>query len=140
MTKKEMRKQIEALTARLTYLENMHARLEKIDGFPWSYTPLAEREYVYEGMFGRYNRRDLTRNEIREVIGCPHPQIRECTASTKNISNITFNELAKFVIDGAPIKRECSKSVTYKSTYTPESVTKSVKTDLGDITITEGID
>ena len=140
MTKREMRKQIADLTERLVKLENMHARIEEVDNFPWGFTPMAIKERTYCHKIGSYDNRSLTAREVQSVICNPHPQTRERTASTKNINNITFSELAKFVIDGTPIKRECSKSATYKSIYTPESITKSVKTDLGNITITERTD
>lgn len=140
MTKREMRKQIDALTKRLTYLENMHARLEKVGGFPWGYSPFAEREYAYEGKIGRYNDRDLTRSEVREVIGCPHPQTREYTATTSKLDHVTLQELARFVIDKVPIKRVYHKSDRYEVLHDPDSVTKSVETDLGNIKITEGTD
>ena len=140
MTKREMRKQIADLTERLVRLENMHARIVEVDDFPWGFTPMAIKERTYCHKMGYYDDRSLTAREVQNVICNPHPQTRERTASTKNINNITFNELAKFVIDGTHINREYSKPATYKSVYTPESTTKSVKTDLGDITITEGID
>ena len=140
MTKKQMQAQIEVLTKRLTYLENMHARLENVDEFPWSYTPLAIRENVYEKKIGHYNGRDLTRNEVREVIGCPHPQTREYTATTSKIDHITLQELAKFVLDKVPITRKYHKPVTYEFEVVPGSIIKSVETDLGDIKITEGTD
>ena len=139
-SKKQMQAQIEALTARLTYLENMHARLENVRESPWGFTLLAERELIYEGKIGRYNGRDLTRNEVREVIGCPHPQTREHTATTSKIDHITFQELAKFVIDKVPIKRVYHKSDRYEVIHDPDSITKSVETDLGNIKIMEGID
>lgn len=140
MTKRKMQAQIEALTKRLTYLENMHARLEKVGGFPWGYSPFAEREYVYEGKIGRYNGRDLTRSEVREVIGCPHPQTREYTATTSKLDHVTLQELARFVIDRVPITRKCHKSTSYEIEVAPGTVTKSVETDLGNIKITEGTD
>lgn len=140
MTKRKMQAQIESLTARLTYLENMHARLENVSQFSWGYTPLAERELTYEGKIGRYNGRDLTRNEVREVIGCPHPQTREYTATTSKLDHITLQELAKFVIDKVPIKRVHYKSDRYEVLHDPDSITKSVETDLGNIKITEGTD
>ena len=139
-SKKQMQAQIEELTARLTYLENMHARLENVSEYPWSYTPLAVRELTYEGKIGRYNGRDLTRSEVRQVIGCPHPQTREHTATTSKIDHITFQELAKFVIDKVPIKRVYHKSDRYEVLHDPDSITKSVETDLGNIKITEGTD
>lgn len=140
MTKREMQKQIADLTERLTKLENMHARIEEVDTAPWMFTPMAIKERTYCHKIGSYDNRPLTAREVQSVICNPHPRTRERTASTKNINNITFNELAKFVIDGTPISREYSKPTTYKSIYTPKSTTKSVKTDLGDITITEGVD
>jgi hypothetical protein len=140
MTKREMRKQIADLTERLVKLENMHAKIEEVDNFPWGFTPMAIKERTYCHKIGSYDNRDLTAREVQSVVCNPHPQTRERTASTKSINNITFSELAKFVIDGTPINREYFKPATYKSTYTPDSTTKSVKTDLGDITITEGID
>lgn len=140
MTKIEMRKQIEELTARLTYLENMHARVENVSKYPWSYTPLAEQERAYEGKIGRYNGRDLTRKELREVLGCPHPRTREYTATTSKLDNVTLQELAKFVLDKVPITRKYHKPVAYEFEVVPGSITKSVETDLGNIKITEGTD
>lgn len=140
MTKREMRKQIADLTERLTKLENMHARIEEVDNFPWGFTPMAIKERTYCHKIGSYDNRPLTAREVQSVICNPHPQTRERTVSTKNINNITLSELAKFVIDGIPIKRKYSKPTMYESTYTPDSVTKSVETDLGDITITERVD
>lgn len=139
-SKRKMQAQIEALTKRLTYLENMHARLENVNKYPWGYTPLAEQERAYEGKIGRYNGRDLTRNELREVIGCPHPQTREHTATTSKLDHVTLQELAKFVIDKVPIKRVYHKSDRYEVLHDPDSITKSVETDLGNIKITEGTD
>ena len=140
MTKRKMQAQIEALTKRLTYLENMHARVENVSKYPWSYTPLAEQERAYEGKIGRYNGRDLTRNELREVFGCPHPQTREHTATTSKLDHITLQELARFVIDRVPITRKCHKSASYEVEVAPGTITKSVETDLGNIKITEGTD
>ena len=140
MTKREMQKQIADLTERLVKLENMHAKIEEVDDFPWGFAPMAIKERTYCHKIGSYDNRGLTAREVQSVICNPHPQTRERTASTKNIKKITFNELATFVIDGTPIKREYSKPTTYKSVHTPESVTKSVETDLGNIKITEGTD
>ena len=139
-SKKQMQAQIEALTARLTYLENMHARLENVSEFSWGWSPLAERELTYDGKIGRYNGRDLTRNEVREVIGCPHPQTREHTAATSKLHDVTLQELARLVIDKVPIKRAYHKSDRYEVLHDPNSITKSVETDLGNIKITEGTD
>ena len=141
MTKKQMQAQIEVLTARLTYLENMHARLEDTEDCFWiRYTPSFLHENAYEGKIGRYNGRDLTRSEVREVIGCPHPQTREYTATTSKLDHVTLQELAKFVLDKVPITRKYHKPVAYEFEVVPGSITKSVETDLGNIKITEGTD
>ena len=138
-SKRKMQKQIEALTARLTYLENMHARLEDIDDFPSvAFTASFLNENAYEGKIGRYNGRDLTRSEVREVIGCPHLQTREHTATTSKLDHVTLQELAKLVIDKVPIKRVHYRSDRYEVLHNPEFITKSVETDLGNIKITEG--
>lgn len=140
-SKKQMQAQIEALTARLTYLENMHVRLEDTDDCPCiRYTPSFLYENAYEGKIGRYNGRDLTRSEVREVIGCPHPQTREYTATTSKLDHVTLQELARFVIDRVPITRKCHKSASYEVEVAPGTITKSVETDLGNIKITEGTD
>lgn len=140
-SKKQMQAQIKALTARLTYLENMHARLEDTDDCPWiRYTPSFLHEKAYEGKIGRYNGRDLTKSEVRQVVGCPHPQTREYTATTSKIDHITLQELARFVIDKVPIKRVYHKSDRYEVLHDPDSIIKSVETDLGNIKITEGTD
>lgn len=141
MTKREMQAQIEALTARLTYLENMHASIEDTDGCPWiRHTPSFLHEHAYEGKIGRYNGRNLTRNEVHEVICCPHLQTREYTATTSNLGHVTLQELARFVLDKVPITRKYDKSVSYEFEVVPGSITKSVETDLGNIKITEGTD
>lgn len=140
-SKKQMQAQIEALTERLTYLENMHARLEDTDDCPWiRYTPSFLHENTYEGKIGRYKGRDLTRSEVREVVCCPHPRTREYTATTSKIDHVTLQELAKFVIDKVPIKRVYHKSDRYEVLHDPDSIIKSVETDLGNIKIMEGTD
>lgn len=144
MTKKQMQAQIEALTERLTYLENMHARIEQADDSMWIFSPMRKHELSYDNKIGRYHgidlTRDLTREEVREVICNPHPYTREHTATTSKIDHITLQELAKFVIDKVPIRRVYHKSDRYEVTHDPNSITKSVETDLGNIKITEGTD
>lgn len=138
-SKKQMQAQIDALTERLTYLENMPAILEDTDDCPWiKYTPSFIYENSYNKKIGRYNGRDLTRSEVREVIGCPHPRTREYTATTSNLGHVTLQELARFVLDKVPITRKYDKPVSYEFEVAPDSFTKSVETDFGNIKITEG--
>ena len=136
--KKQLMKEIEELKARLTYLENMHAQIEHAEGNFWNFSPLAKVEYEYHGMIGRYNDRDLTSHEVREVCGNPHPYTREHTAQTRKITGITLQELAQFVIDKKPIKREFYKSDRYETAYRADGIAKSVQTELGNISIEEG--
>jgi hypothetical protein len=137
-SKKELMKEIEELKARLTYLENMHARFERIDDSPWTYSPLGRVAHEYDGFIGTYNNRSLTSNEVREARCDPHPYTRERTAQTRKITGITLQELAQFVIDKKPIKREFYKSDRYETAYRADGITKSVHTGLGNISIEEG--
>lgn len=141
-SKKKMQAQIDELIERLTYLENMHARVEDYYDLPWdnSATSGWRHEYVYENKQASYDGRQLTRSEVREVVGNPHPRTREHTANTNKITNITLQELASFVIDKIPIKRVYHKSDRYEVLHDPDSIIKSVETDLGNIKITKGTD
>ena len=71
MTKREMRKQIADLTERLTKLENMHARIEEVDDFPWGFTPMAIKERTYCHKIGSYDNRPLTAREVQSIICNP---------------------------------------------------------------------
>ena len=48
---------------------------------------------------------------------------------------MTHEELAQYVLDGEPIKRERKDKVIYTTTYAPGSKTEAVKTELGDLSI-----
>jgi hypothetical protein len=135
---RELEAKVEALTQRLTYLENMHANFEHADNSFWTFSPLAKLEYTYHDMAGRYGCRDLTAREVQEAMNNPHPYTREHTAQTRKITGITLQELAQFVIDKKPIKREYYKSDRYETAYRADGITKSVQTGLGDISIKEG--
>lgn len=109
MTKREMRKQIADLTERLVKLENMHAKIEEVDDFPWGFTPAARREFVWCGMEGSYCGRRLTARELSDRYGHPQPvqvdysritNVPKNMANTDRIPNVTFDELARFVLDG----------------------------------------
>ena len=137
-SKKQLMKEIEELKARLTYLENMHAQIEHAEDCLWSFSPLAKVEHEYHWMIGRYNGRELTSHEVREVSSNPHPYTREHTAHTNKLTGVTFQELAQFVLDKKPIKREYYKSDRYEKVYGADSIKKSVQTGLGNISIEEG--
>lgn len=133
-SKKELMKRITKLEARLTQLENMHARV--IDAESWESSgmdALTRFVYTYVGKEARYCGRQLTATEIKERY--EHPLTKERGAWTKKVSGVTHEELARFVLDGTPIERKQEGKVVYTTTYTPGTKTQSVKTDIGDISI-----
>ena len=136
-SKKELMKRIEELETRLLQLENMHARIIPADS--WQSTRFMASDpfetYVWEGKEGSYCGRQLTKQELRTRY--EHPLTKERTAWTKKASGVTHEELAQFVLDGKPIKRERESKVVYTTTYAHDTVTKSVKTDLGGISMAE---
>jgi DNA-binding IclR family transcriptional regulator len=60
--------------------------------------------YTYDGKEGSYCGRQLTAAELKARY--EHPLTKERTAWTRMISDVTHEELAQFVLDGTPIKRE----------------------------------
>ena len=133
-SKKELIKRIEELEARLLRLENMHARVTNAEHQQYlSINPLTRYRYIYNGKEASYCGRQLTADEIKARY--EHPMTPERTAWTKKISGVTHGELAQFVLDGKPIKREREDKVIYTTTYAPGSKTEVVKTDLGDLSI-----
>lgn len=140
-SKKELEKRIAQLEAQVRRLENMHARV--IPSASWQSTRpfghynvsdlLYDDKYAYKGKAAFYCSRQLTAAEIQ--ARWEHPLTKERAAWTKKVSGVTHQELAQFVLDGTPIKREEKGEVVYTTTYTPDTETKSVKTDIGDISI-----
>lgn len=134
--KKKLMARIAELEDRITKLENMHARVVPVHS--WHSLFGYDSEYTYDNKQATYCGRRLTASEIEGI--CEHPQIKVRGAWTKNVPGVTHEELARYVLDGTPIKRAKEKAVTYVTTYSPGEKTQSVKTDIGDISITEGID
>ena len=137
VSKKNLEKRIEELEAQVRRLENMHARI--ISARSWKssrmFAPDPFEMYTHDGMEGMYCGRQLTAAELK--ARWEHPLLKERTAWTKNISGVTLEELAQYVLDGKPIERKKEDKVVYTTRYTPTEKTKSVKTDIGDISITE---
>lgn len=134
ISKKKLMKRIEELEARLLQLENMHAEVTKAESWQYlSINPLTRHRYTYNGKEARYCGRQLTTDEIKARH--EHPMTPERYAWTKKVSDVTHEELARFVLDGTPIKRERKDKVVYTTTYAPGSKTEAVKTDLGDLSI-----
>ena len=150
MTKREMRKQIADLTERLVKLENMHAEIREADSWgSLGFTPAARREFVWRGVEGSYCGRQLTAKEL--ACGCRHPQpaqvdysritnVPKNTVNTDRIPKVSFEELARFVLDGTPIERKRKEEVIYQTSYSPNETSESVKTRLGNISVVERTD
>ena len=149
MTKREMRKQIADLTERLVKLENMHAEIEKVDNSPWGFTPAARREFVWCGMEGSYCGRQLTARELSDRYSHPQPEqvdysritnAPKIMVNTDRIPKVTFDELARFVLDGTPIERKRKEEVIYQTSYSPSETSEFVETRLGNISVIERTD
>jgi hypothetical protein len=147
MTKREMRKQIADLTERLVKLENMHAELREANF--WEAPRFAEPASVWCGMEGSYRGRQLTGRELMDRPRHPQPMqvdysritnIPKNTVNTNRIPMVTLEELARFVLDGTPIERKTKEEVVYKTSYSPNETSESVKTKLGNISVIEKTD
>ena len=147
MTKREMQKQIADLTERLIKLENMHAETRKADSWEsLGFAPAARREFVWCGMEGSYCGRQLTARELSDRYCHPQPMqvdysritnVPKNTANTDRISKVTFDELARFVLDGTPIERKRKEEVIYQTSYSPNETSEFVETRLGNISVVE---
>lgn len=125
-SKKELLARIEKLEARLTYLENMHAIVHEATRKDWTY------EHIYRGKMACYNGRRLTKEEIKNLPD--HPKNTEPVKTwTERVSDVTFGELARYILDGTPIQREGKISAIGKVTLYPDKTVTEVHTKLGDI-------
>ena len=135
---KELEQKVAALEMQIRRLENMHAHIKTATPWPtvgfWGDTPSAN--YVWNGKEGFYCDRQLTAHELKTRE--EHPLTKERVAYTKTVPEVTHEELAQYVLDGKPIERKRQANVTYTSCFAPDTTTKSVKTDIGNISITEG--
>ena len=150
MTKREKRKQIVNLTERLIKLENMHAETRKADSWEGlGFTPAARREFTWCGMEGNYCGRQLTARELSDRYRHPQPvqvdysritNVPTSAVDTDRISGVTFDELARFVLDGTPIERKAREEVVYQTSYSPNETSEFVETKLGNISVIERTD
>ena len=138
-SKKELMKRIEELEARLLQLENMHARI--VSAYSWQSTrfsaPDPSESYIYDGKEGKYCGRQLTAAELEARY--EHPLTKERTAWTRLVSGVTHEELAQYVLDGTPIKRDQAMPAA-KIEYAPTSyagmqVSVNIKTPKGEINV-----
>ena len=147
MTKREMRKQIADLTERLTKLENMHANV--VLSRSWECPFDVSRGALWEtddGRIGFYRDRQLTAREVQYQTRHPHPKqvdyrcltnVPKTAVDTDRIPGVTFDELARFVLDGTPIERKTKEEVVYQTSYSPNETSEFVETKLGNISVIE---
>ena len=147
MTKREMRKQIADLTERLVKLENMHANV--MLGRSWECPFNVHRGTLWEtddGRIGFYRDRQLTAREVQYQTRHPHPKqvdyrcltnVPKKTVDTDRIPKVSFDELARFVLDGTPIERKTKEEVIYQTSYSPNETSEFVETKLGNISVIE---
>ena len=133
---KELEQKVAALEKQIRRLENMHARTMPVSPTHILLGRDLFEKYVWEGEEGSYCGRRLTASELKTRE--EHPLTKERVAYTKTVPEVTHEELAKYVLDGKPIERKRQGLVTYTSCFAPDMTTKSVKTNIGNISITEG--
>ena len=133
---KELEQKVTALEQQIRRLENMHARIVPRHSLQSTVGFLGRdpfETYVWEGKEGSYCDRQLTAAELRTRVEHPLPKqvdyrcltnVPASAVETDRISKVTFEELARLVIDGAPIRRE-EKVVSKRiSEYTEDTTTR----------------
>ena len=126
VSKKELMARIVQLEAQVRRLENMHARI--VPANSWQSTRFAASEplesYTYDSKEGTYCGRQLTTAELKARY--EHPLTKERTAWTRRVSGVTHEELAQYVLDGTPIKRDQAMPAA-KIEYTPTETKFKIK-------------
>jgi hypothetical protein len=137
--RKKLLARIEALEAQVRRLENMHANVTL--GRSWLRPLDVHRGAAWEtddGRVGFYGSRQLTAREVQYQTCHPQPKqvdykcltnVPASTVETDRIPKVSFEELARLVIDGKPIRREEKVLSKRISEYTEDTTTR--------ITITE---
>ena len=135
--RKKLLARIKALEEQVKRLENMHATILRRNSWELpAYVDVSIADAT--GRLGYYNGRQLTAEEI--YLQPHHPQPKQVdykrltnvptvTVNTDRISRVTFEELARLVIDHTPIMREEKVESKRISEYTEDTTTT--------ITITE---
>lgn len=131
--RKKLLARIEALEAQIRRLENMHATILPIDN--WEMPTFIHFGQDWEDNYkrvGYYNGRQLTKAEVELQPHHPQPKqvdykritnVPSSAVDTDRIPKVTLGELARFVIDGTPIKRQEKISAKRISEYTKDTTT-----------------
>lgn len=144
--KKQLEKRVADLEAQVRRLENMHATILPASSWERPGFISLNHGYVYMGKIGYYNDRQLTNGEISLQSRHPQPKrvdyrritnVPNNAVDTDRISGVTFDELARFVLDGTPIERKTKEEVVYQTSYSPNETSEFVETKLGNISVIE---
>lgn len=131
--RKKLLARIEALEAQVRRLENMHATIRC--GYSWETPSFIQFGKDWEDKhrrIGYYNSRQLTGAEVELQPFHPQPKqvdyrciinVPASTVETDRIPKVTLEELARFVIDNTPIKRQEKISAKRISEYTKDTTT-----------------
>ena len=131
--RKKLLARIEALEAQVRRLENMHATILPRDN--WEMPVFIHLGGNWEDKYkrvGYYNGRQLTGAEVELQPRHPQPNqvdykritnVPTSAVDTDRIPKVTLGELARFVIDGTPIKRQEKISAKRISEYTKDTTT-----------------
>ena len=132
--RKKMRKRIEQLEAQVRRLENMHAIT--IKPLSWETTRDFHTGLLWEDGYGRigyYGDRQLTGDELFCKPRHPQPtqvdfhritNVPPLEVDTDRVSKVTFEELARLVVDHKPIRREEEVKAKCISEFTEDSTNK----------------
>lgn len=148
--RKKLLARIEALETQVKRLENMHANVTLVRS--WESPFGVHRGAAWEtadGRIGFYGDRQLTGREVQYQTRHPQPRqvdyrcltnVPKKTVDTDRIPRVSFEELARFVLDGTPIERKTKEEVVYQTSYAPNETSEFVETKLGNISIVERTD
>ena len=149
VSKKELEERIKQLEEQVRRLENMHATIHSTEDWERASLFGLYRQYTWLGTKGSYGDRSLTWEELKDRYEHPQPKqvdysritnVPKNMVSTDRIPNVTFDELARFVLDGTPIERKTKEEVVYQTSYSPNETSEFVETKLGNISIVERTD
>ena len=148
-SKKQMEKRIADLEAQVRRLENMHATILPKNKWELPSFISLSHGYLCGNKVGYYNGRQLTNGEIALRPWHPQPKqvdysritnVPKTAVDTDRISGVTFDELARFVLDGTAIERKTKEEVIYQTSYSPNETSEFVETKLGNISVIERTD
>jgi hypothetical protein len=143
-SKKQLEERIKRLEEQVRRLENMHATIRPTNS--WETISLFSNKYSWKGIQGTYGSRPLTWEELKDRHEHPQPKqvdysritnVPKNVVNTDRISRVTFDELARFVLDGTPIERKTKEEVVYQTSYSPNETSEFVETKLGNISVIE---